>query len=185
MPLTDHFVCPQEPLTANQTNTVTCTSYGSNPPAVISWWLDGVKISNMDSQVSQCVLFHWNFVAMHYFSALQGCFHQMSWKLMYPRVIPFWRAFSLLTLIQHGSLHFRCFPRWWKSIRNETSLHTALTFYTPFISSLTTPVSMIHRSTNANAQLYLCLTVLIYLNMLSRASTEIRSPSSCGTLLTN
>ena len=51
MSLTDHFVCPQEPLTANQTNTVTCTSYGSNPPAVISWWLDGVKISNMDSQV--------------------------------------------------------------------------------------------------------------------------------------
>ena len=60
MSLTDHFVCPQEPLTANQTNTVTCTSYGSNPPAVISWWLDGVKISNMDSQV----LFHWNFAAL-------------------------------------------------------------------------------------------------------------------------
>merc|ERR1719480_155532 len=52
MSLCGHFVFPQEPLTANETNTVTCTSYGSNPPAVISWWLDGVKISNMESQVT-------------------------------------------------------------------------------------------------------------------------------------
>ena len=40
------------PLTANTTNTLSCTSYGSNPPAVISWWLDGVRISSADSQVS-------------------------------------------------------------------------------------------------------------------------------------
>ena len=53
MSLSGHFVFPQEPLTANETNTVTCTSYGSNPPAVISWWLDGVKISNMESQVRE------------------------------------------------------------------------------------------------------------------------------------
>ena len=67
--------------------------------------------------------FHWKFVAMHYFSALQGCCHQMcpTKSSHISKNFNIWRAFSLSTLIQHGSLHFRCFPRWWKSIRNESS----------------------------------------------------------------
>ena len=51
LPLLVSIDSSPEPLTANMTNTVSCTSYGSNPPAVISWWLDGVRISNMESEV--------------------------------------------------------------------------------------------------------------------------------------
>ena len=44
------------PLTANKSNAVSCTSYGSSPPAVISWWLDGIRLDHQDSQVSQQVI---------------------------------------------------------------------------------------------------------------------------------
>ena len=44
------------PLTANQSNAVSCTSYGSSPPAVISWWLDGVRLDHQDSQVRLAVI---------------------------------------------------------------------------------------------------------------------------------
>ena len=52
LPLLVRIDSPQVPLVANMTNTVSCTSYGSNPPAVISWWLDAVKITNMESEVN-------------------------------------------------------------------------------------------------------------------------------------
>lgn len=52
LPLLVRIDSPQVPLVANMTNTVSCTSYGSNPPAVISWWLDAVKITNMESEVT-------------------------------------------------------------------------------------------------------------------------------------
>ena len=43
------------PLTANKSNAVSCTSYGSSPPAVISWWLDGIRLDHQDSQVRKAV----------------------------------------------------------------------------------------------------------------------------------
>lgn len=42
---------PDSPLTANKSNSVSCTSYGSSPPAVISWWLDGIRLDHQDTQV--------------------------------------------------------------------------------------------------------------------------------------
>ena len=56
LPLVVSITTPASPLTANTTNSVSCTSYGSSPPAVISWWLDGTRLSQQDSQVSQVFL---------------------------------------------------------------------------------------------------------------------------------
>lgn len=42
----------KDPLAATVNYSLSCTSYGSYPPAALSWWLDGRKISEQDAEVS-------------------------------------------------------------------------------------------------------------------------------------
>jgi hypothetical protein len=53
LPLVVSIDSPHEPLAANGNYSLSCTSYGSYPPAVLSWWLDATKISEQDSEVKQ------------------------------------------------------------------------------------------------------------------------------------
>ena len=41
----------KDPLAATVNYSLSCTSYGSYPPAALSWWLDGRKISEQDAEV--------------------------------------------------------------------------------------------------------------------------------------
>ena len=55
LPLIVSIDSSKDPLAANGNYSFSCTSYGSYPPAVLSWWLDGVKISEQDTEVKQSV----------------------------------------------------------------------------------------------------------------------------------
>ena len=51
LPLIVSIVSPKEPLAATMNYSILCTSYGSYPPAALSWWLDNSKLSEKDAQV--------------------------------------------------------------------------------------------------------------------------------------
>jgi len=52
LPLLVSIDNPRDPLTANKSTSLSCTSYGSNPPALLSWWFDGFRIQDHDTEVS-------------------------------------------------------------------------------------------------------------------------------------
>jgi hypothetical protein len=52
LPLVVSIETSREPLTANTTHSIACVSFGSSPPAVLSWWLGAAKISPQDSKES-------------------------------------------------------------------------------------------------------------------------------------